>query len=387
LGKVNLGGREEPQFGFGAFLLLWLVSMIVLAEPSPLKVPTGMVHPLQSFLELSEPQARVFVSLILRWLGIGMIGVLLASALRSYPLKWAALTVLLWTPLLSIGVKWIQFGYFPIRIQLLFIIMAALSGGLLGLALRGNRVVIAGVVLLGAAILAWGMSTRIGDDLDAAARGTGLHLLSQADQIPSGDEAFPKLLELAFAYAEDNSRGADPIFANQAAILALGIVLGDDQIARVGGRELDPDISQQREALRRKVTIQGRSDLPRHFFVSAALTVLLGEDQALALGIAKETADSLPGGSGFSFVDIAANQAGIRLAQLATQNTKSARRMQFRIMNAEIHGFNFMPEITGLPEGLSAAQFQNDYGGLGGGKSTEVFAEIERRIKACEGLQ
>ena len=36
--------------------------------------------------------------------------------------------------------------------------------------------------------------------------------------------------------------------------------------------------------------------------------------------------DSSPGGSGFSFVDMAANKAGIRFAVVATRNAESAQR-------------------------------------------------------------
>ncbi len=191
---------------------------------------------------------------------------------------------------------------------------------------------------------------------------------------------------MAFSFAEDNSHGGDPVFHNQAAILALGVILGDDQVARIGGRALDPEFQQSREALRRRVTVHGRGDLPRHYWVSAALTVLSGEDRALAVGIAKEVTDSLPGGSGFSFVDMAANQAGIRLAVVATKDRKSARSLQLRLIDSGTQ-YEFFPEIDGLPEDISNADFQNVYGGLGGAKSREISAEIERRINACSGLR
>jgi hypothetical protein len=104
------------------------------------------------------------------------------------------------------------------------------------------------------------------------------------------------------------------------------------------------------------------------------------------VGIAKEMADSLPGGSGFSFVDMAANEAGIRLAVVATQDSRSARRLQFRLLTSD-RSYRFVPEIAGLPEGLSLTDFQAQYGGLGGEKSRELFREIEQRIQACDGLQ
>jgi hypothetical protein len=384
--KTNSGTHDWVIYVSSAVLVFWLLGMIFLVEPSPLQTPESMVGMVQSLLKLSEPQARVFASIILRGFGIGMIGVLLAGVLQAYPLRWAAPAVLLLTPIVAIGIKWIDFGYFPLRLQIYFILASAVLGALLGLSLRRSLVAIAGLVVLVVAILGWGMSTGIGDDLDEAARATGRYLLSHSDQVSSGDEAFTDLLEMAFAFAEDNSHGADPVFTNRAAILALGVVLGDDKIAKIGGREIDPKFKDQREALRRRVTIHGRGDLPRHFCVSAALTVLSGEDRALAVGVAKETADSLPGGSGFSFVDMAANQAGIRFATLATQDFNSARRLQFRLIDKD-KNYKFVPEITGLPEGLSEADFQTEYGGVGGSKSRELFNEIAQRINATVGLQ
>jgi hypothetical protein len=370
----------------GWLLLLWLVGLILLAEPSPLQTPESMVGVVQSLSKLPEPQARVAATIVLRGVGIGMIGVFLAGVLRAYPLSSAAPAVLLLTPLLAVGVRWVQFGYFPLRVQLLFIIAVAVLGALLGLSLRRSRLALVMLIVLSVGGLAWGMSTGISDDLDAAARATGAQLLSQAETVSAGDEGFEQLIALAFAVAEDNSHGRDPVFHNKAAILALGVILGDDKIAKLGGRDLDPQFQVQREALRQRVTIHGRGDLPRHFWVSAALTVLSGPDPALTVGLAKETADSLPGGSGFSFVDMAANQAGIRLAVLATQDPKSARRLQLRLAAGETR-YRLVPEITGLPEGLAWADFQAEYGGLGGGKSKEIFAEIGRRIDACDGLQ
>jgi len=139
--------------------------------------------------------------------------------------------------------------------------------------------------------------------------------------------------------------------------------------------------------LRHRVPIAGQYDLPSHYCVSASLAVQYGQDYALSAGIAKEIADSLPGGTGFSFVDLAINQAGIRWGTLATESTQSAREMQFRLMDPNQGIEDIVPDISGLPEDISAEEFENDYGGLGGKKSREIFAEINRRIEACEGLR
>jgi hypothetical protein len=276
-------------------------------------------------------------------------------------------------------VKGFSFGYFPTRQELFFIVVVSILGGLLGLALRRNR--LAAVALVGLCVLlfAWGTSTSVPEDLEKAARVTGRHLLESAEHISAGDEAFGQLLKRAFEYARENSHGSDPVFPNQAAILALGVIMGDDQVVRVGRSEIDPEGKAEREAIRRKVTVHGRGDLPRHFAVSAALTVLTDPHRALAVGIAKEVSDSNPGGSGFSFVDMAANKAGIRLAVLATQDPHSALKIQSR-MAQFVSANSFVPAIGSLPEGISADRFQAEWGGLGGRQTRRLMAEIDQLV-------
>jgi hypothetical protein len=279
-----------------------------------------------------------------------------------------------------------NFGYFPIRMQLVFIIIASLFGALAGLALRKSRAAAVTGVVLVPVVLAWGMGKKVPVDLDMAARATGLHLLDNSDQIASGDEAFGQVVEMAFAFAEDNSHGTDAVFANKAAILALGVIVGDEKVAKVGWSDLAPALQQQRAALRQRITAHGRNDLPRHFAVSAALTLLTDEHRALAVGITKELSDSQPGGSGFSFVDMVANKAGIRFAVVATKSQDSARKMQMKIIGAD-PPVTLIPAIDGFAEGLSSGVFEGGYGGVGGLITRELFKEIDQRVLACEALR
>ena len=387
--KSHSSGRSRDDLLtkiWGVSLIVWIIAMWLISDPRPLSVPDWSVRTLQSVGGLKESAARVAASFILRGIGVGMIGVLLALALQGLTFRWSAIVAIVTAPILAVVVKWINFGYFPIRHQLSFIIVVAVLGALAGLALGRSRGAAIALVVLCVALLAWGTSTGVSGDLERAARATGLHLLDSADEISDGDDAFYQMLDRAFAFAEDNSRGTDPVLANQAAILALGVILGDDKVVQVGRSEIDNARKAERESLRRTVTIHGRNDLSRHFSVSAGLTVLSDAHRALAVGIVKETSDSNPGGSGFSFVDMTANKAGIRFAVLATQDAKSARAMQMRM----IHGskrFKFVPSIDGLPENLTSDEFQTDFGGLGGTKTREIFGEIDRRINECDGLK
>jgi hypothetical protein len=96
--------------------------------------------------------------------------------------------------------------------------------------------------------------------------------------------------------------------------------------------------------------------------------------------------DATPGGSGFSFVDLAADRAGTLLTVAATESPKSARSLQLRIRKG-VTIADFCPDIEGLPEGLSRDEFQGLYGGLGGDLTEGVVAEIRERLDTCPGLK
>jgi uncharacterized protein YfiM (DUF2279 family) len=252
--------------------------------------------------------------------------------------------------------------------------------------LRRNLLAAASVVILTAGLFTWGAATGIDDELDAVTRAVGQHVMATADEIPDGDAGFARLMESAFAFAEDNSHGTDSVRLNQAAILALGVILGHERIAAVARRTIDERGLAQAEALRARITAHGRHDWPRHFWVSAALTLLSDADRSFTVGLTKELMDTAPGGSGFSFADLAADAAGSAFALAATRDAMSARATQRRIING-VRIEDYLPDLHGLPEGLTRDQLQAQYGGLGGEGTQKVVSEIRRRLAACVGLQ
>jgi hypothetical protein len=385
--KSQPGQKPVPVAPFWAVALaIWVMLLWVLPDPRPLAAPEWAVQRAQTWGNVSEPTARAVATFLFRAAGIAVLGILLSLALSRLPKGPAALLTLIGAPFLAVVVKWLNFGYLPIAPQLIFIVAVAVVGALAGLAVRRSRVALVALGLFTAALFAWGTFTRITDDLYEAARVTGQHVIERFSQIPADADRFVRLTELAFAYAEDNSHGVDPVFPNQAAILALGVILGDDQVAEVARREVYRGRAGEREALRRRVRVHGRGDLSQHFWVSAALTVLSDPGRALTVGIAKEMKDSTPGGSGFSFVDMLANKAGIRFAVIATQDADSARDLQLRLAKG-VGTADLFPSIHGLPEGLSQDEFHSQFGGLGGAETRRLFTEIERRIAALPGLQ
>ena len=367
-------------------LAIWCVLLCIVPDPRPLGAPDWAVNAVRSILGVSEHTSRAVATIALRACGLALTGVFLSLCLKQISLKTAALVVLLLAPCLAVLCQWVNYGYFPIFVQLQLGIASAIVGALCGLAFRRSWIASGVLVVLLAGMYLWGTSTSISDDLAEDARATGEYLLANADAVPRGDEGFAKLLELAFMFAADNSHGTDAVHPNKAAILALGVILGEERVARVAKRPINIKRIKEFDALRNRITLVGRNDLARHFWVSAALAILSDEKRSMTVGIAKEMMDATEGGSGFSFDDLAADRAGTLLAVVATKNELNARNLQTRIGQGVVIA-DFFPGIEGLPSGLSRDEFQSQYGGLGGKVTQRLAEEIEYRLAGCKGLQ
>ena len=221
---------------WGALLLAWFVALCIIPDPRPLGAPQWSVRAMQSLVGLPEPGARAVATIVMRGIGLGLFGILLSLSVAPWPMKWAAPVVLVVAPLLAVASQWINYGYFPIFMQIQLGVASAVIGALAGLSLRRSPMALAALVIVVAGLFAWGTSTGIPDDLYAAARSTGDHLLASAEEIPSGDDGFAMLLHSAFIFAEDNSHGTDAVLPNKAAILALGVILGEERVAEVAKR-------------------------------------------------------------------------------------------------------------------------------------------------------
>ena len=379
--SVSQTGRSLTARIAGIALVAWLVLLCLVPDPRPLAAPEWTVRLAGHVAGGNEPTARFVATAILRAAGVGLVGVLLAIALSGWRSPYSMACVLAGAPLLAVAAKRINFGTPPIGPQLAFILIVAFLGGLAGLALRRNWAALLALTASTLGLAVWGTSTGVPDDVYKAWRGTALHVLDAAADVPDGDAGFLRLLQIAFAYAEDNSHGTTAILPNRAAILDLGLLLGDDTVARVGGRALEVGSSEERTLLRNRIRLDDRTDLSRHFWVSAALTTLSDEPRARMIGLSKEVMDSTPGGSGFSFIDMAANAAGIRLAVAATRSEVSARDIQVGTRTLTDLS-DIFPSIAGLPENISRDALQAEFGGLGGAETRRLLAEIDQRIKA-----
>ena len=150
----------------------------------------------------------------------------------------------------------------------------------------------------------------------------------------------------------------------------------------VNGKEWTAIIPEARNWLQvtpRQVTLHGRGDLARHFIVSAAIAAFAGSPLADAIGLYKEL-DDARGGSGFSFVDLAADRSGTLFGQLGS----SDRVAELQRRGAALTGESaIIPDIAGLPEDMAEAEFKRRFGGVSAPAYRAMLAEIERRVAAC----
>jgi hypothetical protein len=170
-----------------------------------------------------------------------------------------------------------------------------------------------------------------------------------------GDVTLATPLRLAFT---GRRPGVDAVEHNRAAFIALAMYVVSPRVQRLAGSDMAIDAPQEPPP----VTLAGRRDLAKHFALSAALAATLDPRFTRAMGEWKELDDSLPGGSGFSFVDLTADRAGLHIARAAL-DPATAAAVADRLAAAE-DGELFPLAARRLAEGLSEAEFSRSYGGL-----------------------
>jgi len=185
--------------------------------------------------------------------------------------------------------------------------------------------------------------------------------------------SLPALAGPLFAYAAASAGERDPVADNRAALLVLA--------RYVNGSSLElllPEASQWPKPTPLSVRLHGRHDLAQHFLISALLTATGSNAIANSVGVAKELDDARHG-SGFSFVDLLADEAGNRFGERATASRESALALQ-QLAASSRRDADWLPSPEGLRERLSEAEFRQRYGGLEGPAFREVMHEIGARL-------
>lgn len=195
-----------------------------------------------------------------------------------------------------------------------------------------------------------------------------------------GASALPmeEVLRALLSVAEE--RAGDAAAENRAALVSLAFFVNGKGLAAV-----IPAARDWPKPRARNVTLGGRDDFAQHYSISAAIAAAAGSPLADAVGLYKEV-DDARGGSGFSFNDIAADRAGVRLGELATGSAAAARKVQ-RAAVTRLSAADLLPEVKDLPEFMQEAEFKRRYGGIGGPEYKKMMAEIERRVAALAILR
>lgn len=206
------------------------------------------------------------------------------------------------------------------------------------------------------------------------------YYLKYVSQLPVAQlKTFPSLaayMSPLFTEVSRRSAQSDPVKENEAAILALAIYAGHHRVANLVG-EVQP-VQGEVTLPKYRPLLANRIDLTQHFLVSAALKVLSQQGISSAIGEFKELMDRGANGSGYSFVDLAADIAGVKFAIMAS-DPKNARKLQKILINTDSESV-FFPDITGLPEGMSKAVFKQSYGEVDSPAYLSQVAEIENKI-------
>ncbi len=184
----------------------------------------------------------------------------------------------------------------------------------------------------------------------------------------------PLVSVIAPLFAQAQRSGSDVAGENRAALTALAAYLSGISLPRL----LQGDSQSIRRAPRVLLSLHGRRDFAEHFVISAALTVNGGSRLANAIGLIKEEEDASKG-SGFSFTDLSANRAGVKLGERAT--SEAAARVQARLAMAR-HDADLLPDFRDLPEFMPQAEFDRRFGPVGSPRYQKIIDRIDARLEA-----
>jgi len=202
-------------------------------------------------------------------------------------------------------------------------------------------------------------------------------LADEARAFGRGPVSLAVLLHPMMQLAHLRSAHGDAAAENRAALLVLTFHVLGERLSRVV-----PQAAAWPRPAWQRVTLAGRSDLAKHFMVSAAIAAHADTALADAIGLYKELEDAR-GGSGFSFDDLAADRAGTRFGEAATRQAEALqRRIRPGVQEAQV-----MPVVTDLASGMSEAEFLARFGGVGTSAYQATIAEIDRRIAGLAVFQ
>ena len=206
-----------------------------------------------------------------------------------------------------------------------------------------------------------------------------------AGKPPAATVSVVQVLQPVFALAARHSPdAASALQENRAALVALAYLAAGQPLSPLLGSATPASQAADRAGPRSprpagqrlpELRLRGRLDFPQHLLISAALAAEGGGPLADAIGLYKEVADARHG-SGFSFNDIAADRAGTRLGLMARRDPLAFQARLARGLDEA----DLMPDVSDLPEYLSAGEFKRRFGGVDTPAYQAMLREIDARL-------
>ncbi len=187
-----------------------------------------------------------------------------------------------------------------------------------------------------------------------------------------------KIMQVLFTHAYERSDANNAIAENRALIIALSSYVNQQELQHYLAINFD-------NSHYYPVYLYRRKDMAKHFVTSAALAAAGATLLADMIGQEKELFDAKRG-SGFSFIDLAGDRAGLRFGQIATASPESARRLQEIIKETKDYRV-FMPEVRDMPERMNSHVFKTLYGSIYSQRYQNMLKMIDDRINALEIYQ
>lgn len=191
------------------------------------------------------------------------------------------------------------------------------------------------------------------------------------------------VLRAVFSLAQarsDTAGNAATVMENRAALLAFALYFGGLPMPHLSAAIHAETALAGPPPNAHLVRILGRRDLVQHLATSIALQITGNSELANALGEIKEFTDTAPGGTGFSFADLAAGRVGALLAQQAL-DPLSARHVQKQLANTR-NPHDFFPRLDDFPQVLQQADFERIYHDFDSPSYQAAITEIDARIQS-----
>jgi len=195
-------------------------------------------------------------------------------------------------------------------------------------------------------------------------------IIAQHD--PKWRLSLAELLQPLFKQAYQRSTAITAPSENRAVLIAISTYVNKREIQAFLPFDISPVTERQYSA-----SLYRRTDMAKHFMASAVLAATGVSTLANFLGQEKELADSKQG-SGFSFIDLAGDRAGLRFGTTAV-SASEARVFQKRMTNIKDYTA-FMPEVRDLPENMSHGVFKQRFESVYSAKYQAMLKRIDSRI-------